>query len=50
MLMGNFVLVFLCSELLCAVIEEFLIHLHEQFQSIVDQTMDCPGGKEDRTI
>lgn len=35
-------LVFLSPELLCAVIKQLLIHLHEKLQSIVDEAMDGP--------
>lgn len=45
----NHSLILLCPELLCAVIKELLVHLHEQLQGIVDQAMDGPvqkkGGK-----
>ena len=36
-------LVFLSPELLCAVIKQLLIHLHEKLQSIVDEAMDSPA-------
>lgn len=36
-------LAFLCPELLGTVIKELLVHLHEQFQCIVDQAMDRPA-------
>lgn len=36
---------FLCFKLLGAVIEQFLVHLHEEFQGVVYQTMNCPVGK-----
>ena len=31
----------LCLVLLSAVIKQFLVHLHEEFEGIVDETMDC---------
>lgn len=34
---------FLCFELLGTVIEEFLVHLHEEFQGIVYQAMYGPA-------
>lgn len=34
---------FLCFELLRAVIEEFLVHLHEEFQGIVYQAVYRPA-------
>lgn len=37
-------LLFLCLVLLCAVIKQLLIHLHKEFQGIVDQAMDCPAA------
>lgn len=39
-------LAFFCPELLGAVIEQLLVHLHEEFQSIVDQTMDGPADRQ----
>lgn len=35
-------LVFLGPELLCAIIKELLIHLHEKLQSVVDEAVDGP--------
>lgn len=35
-------LVFLSPELLCAIIKELLIHLHEKLQSVVDEAVDGP--------
>lgn len=39
-------LAFLRFELLGAVVKQLLIHLHKEFQSVVDQTMDCPAGTQ----
>lgn len=36
-------LVFLSPELLCAVIKQLLIHLHEKLQSVVDEAVDGPA-------
>lgn len=38
-------LVFLSPELLCAVIKQLLIHLHEKLQSVVDEAVDGPAHK-----
>lgn len=37
-------LVFLSPELLCAIIKELLVHLHEKLQSVVDEPVDGPGN------
>ena len=37
-----YLLIFFSSELLCAVIKELLVHLHEKFQRIVNQAMYGP--------
>ena len=39
-------LAFLCPELLGAVVEQLLVHLHEEFQSIVDQPVDRPAHRQ----
>lgn len=38
-------LLLLCLVLLCAVIEQLLVHLHKQLQGVVDQPMDCPASR-----
>lgn len=35
-------LLFLGLELLRAVVKQLLVHLHEELESVVDQTMDGP--------
>lgn len=37
-------LVFLSPELLCAIIKELLVHLHEELQGVVDEAVDGPGN------
>lgn len=39
-------LLFLCLVLLCAVIEQLLVHLHKQLQRVVYQPMDCPAARK----
>ncbi len=39
-------LLFLSLVLLRAVIKQFLVHLHEELQSVVYQTVDCPEEEE----
>lgn len=39
-------LVFLSPELLCAIIKELLVHLHEELQSVVDEAVDGPGNTQ----
>lgn len=29
--------------LLCTIIKQLLVHLHEELQGIVDESMDCPA-------
>lgn len=41
-------LVFLSPELLCAIIKELLIHLHEKLQSVVDEAVDGPANTHTR--
>ena len=38
------ILVFICPELLGAVVKQFLVHLHEELQSVVYEPMDGPEG------
>lgn len=42
-------LVFLSPELLCAIIKELLIHLHEKLQSVVDEAVDGPANTHTHT-
>lgn len=37
-------LIFLGSKLLCAIIKELLVHLHEELQGVVDEAVDGPGN------
>lgn len=43
-------LVFLSPELLCAVIKQLLIHLHEKFQSVVDEAVDGPAHTQQAQV
>lgn len=43
-------LVFLSSKLLCAIVKELLIHLHEKLQSVVDETMDGPVNRHSQLL
>lgn len=36
---------FLCFELLGTVVKQFLVHLHEEFQRVVDQAVYCPVSR-----
>lgn len=39
-------LAFFCPELLGAVIKELLVHLHEEFECVVDEPMDGPAHRQ----
>ena len=43
-------LLFLSLVLLRAVIKQLLVHLHEEFQGVVDQTVDRPDGDSQQDI
>lgn len=43
-------LLFLSLVLLRAVVKQFLVHLHKELQSVVDQTVDCPEHTQVRVI
>lgn len=43
-------LVFLSPELLCAVIKELLVHLHEELQGVVDEAVDGPGNTPNTSV
>lgn len=38
----RYLLLSLCLVLLCTIVKQFLVHLHEQFQCIIDQPMYRP--------